>query len=211
MPDHAAQDPPVSRQEQRRAHTRGRLLTAARELFAEQGVERTRINQITEHAGVGFGSFYNHFDDKDAIVEAVLRENSDAYGATVDELTAGVQDPAEVIAIAHRHLIAAARSDPSFAWLIVRLDVSNRLMLDVFAARALRDLQAGIDSGRFSVTDPIVTLYACGGALVGVMQGVLQGVTPEDADIAHAANMLRMLGLTPEDAAEVAARPLPSV
>jgi AcrR family transcriptional regulator len=45
-----------------------------RTLFARQGVENTRINEITEEADVGFGSFYNHFDSKEAIVEAVVEE-----------------------------------------------------------------------------------------------------------------------------------------
>lgn len=209
MPDLAPPDRPVSRQEERRAQTRGRLLGAARSLFAEQGVEPTRINQITERAGVGFGSFYNHFADKDAIVETVLHENSSAYGAALDLLASGIDDPAEVVAVAHRHLIRAASTDPTFAWLVVRLDVSHRLLLDVFGARALRDLQAGLEQGRFSVTDPVVALYGSGGALVAVMQAVLQGQAPPDAGIHHAANVLRMLGLSPDEADEVASRPLP--
>ncbi|MDO9356958.1 MAG: TetR/AcrR family transcriptional regulator [Solirubrobacteraceae bacterium] len=200
---------PVSRQEQRRAETRRRLAEAARDLFAEQGVEATRINQITERADVGFGSFYNYFADKDAIVEAVLRENAEAYATAIDEATAGIDDPAEVIAVAHRHLIRRAQVDSTFAWLMVRLDVSHRLLVEVFATRGSRDLQAGIDGGRFVVTDLVVTLYGMGGALVAVMRSVLDGVAPADVDVHHAANVLRMLGLDAAEAVAVASRPFP--
>ena len=37
-------------------------MQTARTLFARQGVENTRINEITDEADVGFGSFYNHFE-----------------------------------------------------------------------------------------------------------------------------------------------------
>src|SRR3954454_21678497 len=102
MSDEPVLTPPESRQDRRRAETRRRLATAARELFAEQGVEPTRIDQITERADVGFGSFYTYFADKDAIVEAVLRENSEVYGTAIEEKSSGIDDPAEVIAVAHR-------------------------------------------------------------------------------------------------------------
>jgi AcrR family transcriptional regulator len=60
--------PPPDRHARRREHTRARLLRAARTLFARQGIDKTRINEITEEADVGFGSFYNHFESKAAIV-----------------------------------------------------------------------------------------------------------------------------------------------
>ncbi|EUC21006.1 regulatory protein TetR, partial [Burkholderia sp. BT03] len=51
----------------RKRETRGRLLDAALRLMAEKGMEGVAINEITEAADVGFGSFYNHFESKEAI------------------------------------------------------------------------------------------------------------------------------------------------
>ena len=48
-----------------------------------------------------------------------------------------------------------------------------------------------------------------GGALLGVMRAILDGQAPADADVHHAEGVLRLLGLTVTDAAEVARRPLP--
>lgn len=194
----------------RRARTRARLLEAARELFGRQGVEATRINEITELADVGFGSFYNHFSDKDELVEAVLRDGTEAQGAAVDTLTSGLDDPAEVVALAHRHFVRLAREDPSWGWLLVRLDVSHRLLREALGPRALRDLRIGVEAGRFDVPDLAVTLNAAGGALLGVMRAVLDGHLDERADERHAENVLRMLGLPPDEAAEIARRPLPA-
>jgi hypothetical protein len=41
------------------------------------------------------------------------------------------------------------------------------------------------------------------------MRAILDGQAPADADVHHAEDVLRLLGLTVTDAAEVARRPLP--
>ena len=78
---------PTGRHARRRELTRAKLVAAARTLFARQGVDNTRINEITDEADVGFGSFYNHFASKEAIVEAVLEETIAAQGAAIEALT----------------------------------------------------------------------------------------------------------------------------
>lgn len=199
-----------TRTSRRREATRARLVAAARELFAEQGFESTRINEITERADVGFGSFYNHFDSKDAIVAAVIGAAIEEHGSAVDALTADLEDPAEVVAVAHRYFVRLAGDDPIWAWLLVRLDLSHNVLSSALGERAVRDLQAGLDAGRFTVASTPVALVGSGGALVGVMRGVLDGAIPADrAGSDHAAGILRLFGVPAVDAAEVAERPLP--
>jgi AcrR family transcriptional regulator len=200
-----------TRTARRRAATRALLVDAAQELFAEQGFESTRINEITERADVGFGSFYNHFDSKDTIAAAVIERAVEAHASAVDELTKSLQDPAEVMAVAHRYFVRMASSDPAWAWLLVRLNVSHHVMVHILGARATRDLRSGVEAGRFHIDSAPVALMGFGGALLGVMRGVLDGACATDADIHHATGVLRMLGLPPEDAAEVASRPMPSL
>ena len=103
-PRDTAGSPPPDRHTRRRERTRRRLVDAARKLFARQGIDNTRINEITDEADVGFGSFYNHFDSKEAIVDAVLAETVAAQGEAIDAVTAELDDPAEVVAAAHRCL-----------------------------------------------------------------------------------------------------------
>src|SRR4029453_622472 len=117
------------RHARRRERTRGRLVEAARTLFARQGVDSTPINEITEKADGGFGSFSNPFESKEAIVEAVLAETVAAQGAAIEAVTRDLDDPAEIVAAAHRYFADLARSDPDWAWLLVRLDVSHNVTL----------------------------------------------------------------------------------
>jgi AcrR family transcriptional regulator len=201
--------PTRDRHARRREQTRAKLVQAARTLFARQGVDNTRINDITDEADVGFGSFYNHFESKDAIVEAVLAETVAAQAEAIGAVSRQLEDPAEVIAAAHRHFVRRARSDPDWGWLLVRMEVSHNVMLAALGPFAMRDLRRGIEAGRLRVSDERIAMADAGGALLAVMRAVLDRRAPRDADVHHAEGVLRLFGLAPEDAAEVARRPLP--
>lgn len=209
----AARPAGESRRDRRKAETRSKLIAAARELFATAGVDATRINEITEAADVGFGSFYNHFDGKDAIVAAVAEQAIREVGEAIADATADLPDAAEVVAAAHRTVIAHAVADPDLGWLLVRLELSHDLATRGLGPFAARDLQRGIDDGRFTVGDPTAVLIASGGALLGTIRAVLQGRTGATPDVAgqhHAAAVLRMLGVPGLEADEIARRPLPT-
>src|SRR5882672_11992034 len=64
-------NPPVaSRRERRSAETRERLFRSALQLFAQKGFEETTVEDITEAADVGKGTFFNYFPSKDHILIA---------------------------------------------------------------------------------------------------------------------------------------------
>ena len=202
--------PPSDRHARRREATRRKLIEATKTLIGRQGVDNVRIQEITDQADVGFGSFYNHFPSKEAIVEAVLAETIGAQGAEIDALTSDLDDPAEIISVAHRSFVRRAKSDHEWGWLLLRLDVSHNVLLAALGPYAQRDLRKGIKSGRFQVPNELIALHDSGGGLLSVMRAVLDGTAPKDADIHHAEGVLRLLGLTPDEAAEVARRPLPT-
>jgi AcrR family transcriptional regulator len=56
--------PPTGAPARQRADTRRRLVSAATELFAREGLHRTTSTQIARAAGVAAGTFYLHFADK---------------------------------------------------------------------------------------------------------------------------------------------------
>lgn len=62
----------MATQAERRAATRGQLITAAREHFARDGYQATHTGRILEQAGVSRGALYHHFPSKQDLFEAVF-------------------------------------------------------------------------------------------------------------------------------------------
>ena len=58
---------PLSRGERRKAATRQKLIDAARVMLAAGTAADASIQDITDAADVGFGSFYNHFGCKNEL------------------------------------------------------------------------------------------------------------------------------------------------
>lgn len=67
-------NPPVptsgDRRSRRQTATRERLFRAAMKLFAERGFFETTVEDITEAADVGKGTFFNYFPTKEHVLEA---------------------------------------------------------------------------------------------------------------------------------------------
>ena len=75
----------------------GRLLAAAGEAFAERGADDVSLEEIARRAGVGIGTLYRHFPTRQALLEAVYRDQVDALGARAAEL-AQSDSPAAALA-----------------------------------------------------------------------------------------------------------------
>ncbi len=68
--DPAAPQSTPGRRQRRSAEIRERLFRAALELFAQKGFSETTVEDITEAADVGKGTFFNYFPSKDHILLA---------------------------------------------------------------------------------------------------------------------------------------------
>src|SRR5579859_2318136 len=73
------------RRERRTAETRERLFRAALDLFAKKGFAETTIEDITEAADVGKGTFFNYFPSKDHILLAFGEMQLAKLQAAVEE------------------------------------------------------------------------------------------------------------------------------
>jgi AcrR family transcriptional regulator len=195
----------------RRLRTRTRLIEAARRIAAARGIEATPISEITDEAGVGVGSFYNHFASKEELLEAVISDTFDAHGVALDRIHAGKDDIAEILAQNIRLTVRMVDHDPIWGWFAVRTGLYAPQLQSSLGGRLTRDLQRGFDAGRFASYDEKTTVAAFGGALLGVMRAKLETGLPRDADRFLAEELLRLVGLRPKEAAEIASRRLPSL
>src|SRR5579862_4719282 len=98
----AADAPKVSRLDQRKARTRQALIDAAVRLIAEGRGDRASIQEITDAADIGFGSFYNHFESKEQLFETASTDVLERWGRMIDLASTGITDPTEVFSISLR-------------------------------------------------------------------------------------------------------------
>jgi AcrR family transcriptional regulator len=68
---------------------RRRILEAAREAFAEGGVDGTSMHRIGRAAGVGQGTLYRHFEHKGALCSALLSEEIEGFVGEMQRRTEG--------------------------------------------------------------------------------------------------------------------------
>jgi len=80
-----AKGKPSQRQRRRAKATRLKLLNAARDMFAEKGFDSTTIDDITERADVGKGTFYYHFTDKQDLIGELIKRMMDELMETMDK------------------------------------------------------------------------------------------------------------------------------
>ncbi|WP_129364437.1 TetR/AcrR family transcriptional regulator, partial [Klebsiella pneumoniae] len=85
------------------------LIEVARDVFVEQGAEAS-LRDIARRAGVGMGTLYRHFPNRDSLLEALLRSRFAALTARAESLLLAA-DPAaallewlaESVAFTHQH------------------------------------------------------------------------------------------------------------
>ena len=72
--------------------TRQKLLDAARAVFAEKGLDLTRIDEITERADVGKGTFYYHFKGREQLIRELIKGMLAELVGVIDERCSGITD-----------------------------------------------------------------------------------------------------------------------
>jgi AcrR family transcriptional regulator len=167
----------AGRRERHRKETRERLYRAALDLFAERGFLRTTVEDITEAADVGKGTFFNYFPTK----EHILAEFGGGYLAAIQkdlELARATDGPIMPIL---RNLATNS---------IRRINDNDALIRAIYAAHAScesvrRELQQRVQSCRKLLAEIIKMAQDRGeirndipaADLSRLMQGIMMGVT----------------------------------
>src|SRR5215468_711962 len=83
-PQAPAREPRPMRADAQRNYTR--LLDAAGAALIERGADDVSLEEIARRAGVGIGTLYRHFPTRQALLEAVYRDQVELLSARADEL-----------------------------------------------------------------------------------------------------------------------------
>jgi AcrR family transcriptional regulator len=81
--------------QKRTLETHARLIAAAEEIIAERGFEALRVDEVVSRAGTAKGTFFAHFNDKDALMELIIGGRIDGYLDALED----AQAPSTVAAL----------------------------------------------------------------------------------------------------------------
>lgn len=89
--------PRVDRRERHRAEMRERIFRAALQLFAERGYLQTTVEDITEAADVGKGTFFNYFPTKEHVLGRYGEERVEAVERALEKARTGEESVLSVL------------------------------------------------------------------------------------------------------------------
>lgn len=90
------------------AKTRLRIIDAAREVFAEQGIEGATTRGIAEKAGCNEVTLFRHFESKQKLLVAVVEDTTDEFRSLCDSpsnLTGNLHDDLRKYAVVYNHSV----------------------------------------------------------------------------------------------------------
>lgn len=187
--------------------TRGRILHAGLELFAETGFHGTSIRAIAQRVGMNSATLYAHYPSKEQVLADLVlighQAMTDRLTAALDALGPEASAVEQLDALVHAHvllhtdfpLLAVVTNgelhalSPELAAPALELREScRRLLVDV--------LERGVKDGIFHTPDILLTAAAIGGLGVQVAQwfGPDQPHSGEEVARVYARLALRMAG-----------------
>ena len=148
--------------------SRGTVVDAACQLFADRGYRGTSMKDIAEALGVRAPSLYNHVSSKQEILFAIMDKAMDRALSAQEEALAGVEDVSEQLRRATESLVLDFLRFPAEVTVcnteVRSLEAANRLAIvakrDQYAARVRRIIEQGCRIGRFSTRTPQIAAFA---------------------------------------------------
>jgi AcrR family transcriptional regulator len=134
-------------QQERKAETRARLLAAAADLFAEQGIDAVSVDAVAEAAGRTSGAVYAHFGSKQGLLLALLDSWKDSALAVLFAQVAVSQSPSDQLAAVWDN-VADGSAPGTGRWHMLEHELWLRAARDPEIAAVLRSRNA--EARRFS-------------------------------------------------------------
>lgn len=203
---------PKTRSERRREGTRRRLMRAAYEIIAERGLEGLVIQEITQFADVGYGTFYNHFPSKEAIVDAVIDAAFKRIMEFHERSSAIWPDAVDAFGMGMRVSLNEAKNDRMWGWFVIRSVLSGGQSFHRGVASHLKKrIEECAAAGFVNCDDRDMARHVIGGLLlIGTINLVSSEMT-EDYEARLIETGLQSLGVPAEKIRTVIARPLPQL
>lgn len=189
--------------------TRAALIAAGQRLFSKRPVDAVTVDDIVQAAGVGKGSFYNHFVDREALGHAVCADIRAGIEKACGRCNAQIEDPARRITRAKCTYLRFALDEPERAGVMIHLYGGHTSVSAPLNRGLLDDISRGLETGRFIVpTSEAGVLYVLGIAQISLVRLVQEPTLSFAVSLAQqmCTLLLRGLGLPAAEADLIAAQ-----
>jgi AcrR family transcriptional regulator len=176
----------------------------------ERRLEGLVIQDITEAADVGYGSFYTHFTSKEAIVAAVIdagrRHAKDIY----HRLGEHTSDRAEAFALELLACLHLSKADKTWGWFVIRTVLSGEQPRSGIGGDIARSLDACVREGVLRPDLEMAYEITSGLLLVGTLK-LLRYDLPDDYPVRLVRIILQHLGLSDAKTNSILSKPFPEL
>ncbi len=154
------------------------ILTAARQIFAQNGFRRTKIDQIADALSVGKGTIYRYFEDKKALFLAVFEQGMGELRQAFFTNVVPITNPRRKIAAAVKTYFSFFDNNRDLIEIMmqVRSEFKEQYRqafvasYEDYIVRIQENLRKGIEMGVFRQLDVERTAEAISATLQGVLQ-----------------------------------------
>lgn len=204
-----SQHPRPARVGRRRSRTREALLAAGRTLFAQRDVDAVSIDEIVNLAEVAKGSFYNHFEDKEAFAREIGAEVRNRIEDLIIKATTGVTDPAQHVALGMCVFAHFANTSRDGARVLYKLNDGSTMVEAPINRRVCDVVRRGLEANRFRDVDvQFGVLLVMGQTVITVRHMLEERRVAPPVEVARlmAQTMLRALGVPLAEARRLSTR-----
>jgi AcrR family transcriptional regulator len=189
----------------RRAITETKIIRAAVQVFAEQGLDAPVIDDFIKAAGIARGTFYNYFKSTDELLRATSDLLSEELISLIDKEIRSLKDPALRYGVGTRLWMRWAEGNPLWCRFIAR--VWNSVKYE----KPFQDIREGIRKKVFVAPDAYVAWDVISGAIRQAMFRIGEGSVRRNYGDAVVQLCLQALGVSAKTTAEIMAFELPEV
>jgi AcrR family transcriptional regulator len=191
--------------------SRARLIAAATEEFAAQGLAGASLERIARRARLTKAMIYYHFKSKDALYREIIRSTFETVGARLGAIRSSVASPPDKLAAFVAGFVEEAVQRPHFPRMVMREMSESGRHFDRDTARAwvtvpeafFGILQEGVEQGVFRPVHPLLGFLASIGPVVLLLAsaparqraGRLLGRALPEVDLTNLAGHARTIAL----------------
>ena len=190
---------------ERSARTVTRILEAALRVFADMGPDAPKIDDFVQAAGVARGTFYNHFESVEELLDATSAWTTRNLIGSIEESLQGIEGPVLRFGLGIRLVFAWAQTNAVWCRFVARVWKVGGIELPT------ADIEEGVRIGVFRAP----SIDAARAVLFGAVREALLRIgterTPETYGAQVTEMLLQALGVDARRIAAVMKRDLPEL